>query len=182
MKAVMRWDRPPNFVKLYRKRANRDEFRRNVFVPWVADVKRDYIAMFREGGRVPNEQNSWSANAPATIAAKGHARPMLSERYFQFGTMVRSLHLEWKTRGRYGYRVEMTNRARSRKGYDYPTRLHEGDGPTVVPGVGFVGTLGGGSGNLPARPHLFFQQRSTQNFLQRSTNWIFDGRRTARRA
>lgn len=155
LSAKVTWIGDTQFVAKMVRRAKQGEMEAAVFRPWEREVLQcDMLDMYRRGG-VP----AWAPNAPRTIEAKGHARPLLSARLFRFGTMVRSYQIIRKRKGLRAWDFEMTNRARSPKGFNYPAALHAG------------------GEHYPPRPHLGFRTVSTQRLLDAAPRWVLEGRR-----
>lgn len=161
LSAKVTWIGDTQFVTKMVRRAKQGEMEAAVFRPWEREVlQRDMLDMYKQGGDV-----HWAPNAPRTIEAKGHARPLLSARLFRFGTMVRSYQIIRKRKGLRAWDFEMTNRARSPKGFNYPAALHAGwEGKGNHPGY-------------PPRPHLGFRTVSTQRLLDAAPRWVLEGRR-----
>ncbi len=159
--ASIRWVGDTQWIAKMVQRAGAGQMEAAVFRPWErAVLQRDVLDLYRSGGGTP----PWAPNAAATIEAKGHARPMLSARLYQFGTMVRSYQIVRKRRGLRVWDFELTNRARSEKGYDYPSLLHRGTYPGHKPAI-------------PARAHMGFQPKSIQRLLDAAPRWVLEGRR-----
>lgn len=151
------------------RRMGTAEIQRGVFDPWMRAVQARRLEMYKLRGAVDGNP-AWAANAPRTIEAKGHDRPLLSARLYQFGAMVRSYVIKQQRHGLRAWSFTMTNTARSRKGYDYPSALHEGRGPYAFG----KGTHPG----YPARRHMGFLDADQRDLWQkRIPAWVNEGRK-----
>lgn len=191
----VRWTGDTRFAHDMHGRMAPEQVRRNVIVPWIRDVKGFYLAMFRAGGSVPGERGKWAANSEWTTAAKGHNKPMLSGRQYQFGAMVRSLSVLVIQRSRARFEFQMSNTARS-NGFDYPSYLHApgrrkrfdvlphqkgGALKLVAPGGAVIFRAKTRPIKPKARPHIFWQERMVEAWGRRMLNWVLRGRVSARK-
>lgn len=186
----VRWTGDVHFARDMRRRVAPEQVQRAVIAPWKRDVQGFYLAMFRAGGSVPGEarRGKWAKNSEWTKAAKGHGKPMLSGRMYQFGTMVRSLVITVRRKGRH-FTFDMSNRARGKDGFDYPSYLHAPGRRrryTVEPTEATALRLVAPSGQVifraktrpikpKARPHIFWQERMIEAWGRRMANWVLRG-------
>lgn len=196
MKVKVTWE-GEGYIREIRARGLSNNVRRAVIVPWIGDVKDYYIRMFRTKGRIDGQDRGvhgfgpkWKKNTTWTESTKRRkGNPMLSDRGYQFGTMVRSLVTRVVAHRDESFTMEMTNRARS-DGFDYPSHLHRpAKGKhrfTVRPVTASVLRIP----TLPTptfrmmtrpstpvpRPHMYFQDRMIAAWANRMSNWLFDGR------
>lgn len=154
------WTGDSRFVHRMAQRGATLDMERAVFAPWRREVlQRDLLEQYRAGGK----PDRWAPNAPRTIAQKGHSRPMLSARMYQFGSMSRSYAITTSRGGLRAWSLTLDNKARSSRGYPYPYALHAGwEGNARHPGY-------------PARQHLFFPEASAGRLLRGGLNWVLTG-------
>ena len=176
-------------------RAQAAEFRREVIRPWKVGAMQRRIDMYMARGAT-EEQGPWRPNSKWTAAAKGHDRPMLSGRLFQFGAMVRSYVIDVRQAGAATFEFTLSNRARSKDGFDYPSLLHQGGrrGRFLVrprPGKKALRlTLPDGKvifrastrpRRVKARPHIIWMEQDLLDFNRRGLDWLVDGKTDDRR-
>lgn len=193
MKVRVRWEGDTRFASEMLGRARPSQLRTYVFPEWYRDVQDYYRRMFRTGGRIsgePRRGGKWAKNSPWTVAEKGHSKPLLSRRQFQFGAMVRSLAVRVISHRQGGHTWEMTNKARSKDGFDYPAHLHAPKRRgrfTVLPHTAKALKLVSPSGQTiyrastsprrpKPRPHIFFQERMVRAWIARMSNWVLEGK------
>lgn len=185
-----------NWAGQMAKRGKNDQMARNVTRPWLRDVDDRIRKMYLARGHVsgPGGQSSWASNTASTLLGKHEQRPMLSDKGFRFGSMVRRYRVTPKREALRAYSFHLENTARAASGFDYPSYLHDPgkSGRFTVrpkrPG-GLLVFLQGGKAvfakktrpSYPkSRPHILFFGIDAENWTRRGAAWVLDGRRAKR--
>jgi phage gpG-like protein len=156
------------------------EFALREFAKWWAE--RRIVDVFRSGG-FPGAK--WAKNRPATIAAKGHASPLVSARGIVAGTLAKSFRAYVRVASSRRYEVTTTNTK------PYAAYHNEGRGVsvgesawTIVPHppkqyLRFVGGDGGivyaksvRHPGYPRRPFMFFTADDVREINRLVRQWV----------
>ena len=181
-----------DFIKRMNKRLSTAETKKPIKV-WSDYVRNKRILkMYKDQGSVRGEQGRWAKLSKWTAEVKGTGRSekrLISKKGYRFGAMVRSYVIDAKRQGLKAWKFTLTNRARSKEGFDYPSALHTGwPEYTVKPkkpkGVLAWKTAGGDwhvykethPGPAPARPHIKFFEVDSRTLLRTMVRWAFDKR------